>query len=295
MPPKKDSVFLSQISSLKKKIKDQEKLLKIYEEVLKKSNQNIEKITKDLQESLALIGSIHRQLIPTDLPKIPHFRFSYKFLPTSVGVSGDFFDIIPLRDPLKFGVLLSSCNTYAITSLFLSTVLKSSTQLREIKSSKDFMIYLADRLHDSFPKKESIHLFFGVVDRRKFTLDYCIAGDIFAGLKTTDSVSVLRSSSKILHKDFKPLFKSKTIELNSKNALILCSPGVIQKKNKKGKSFGSDQIVKFISKKSKGVLETRQNILFQVRQFGKGKVSTQDQTVLVIEVKDRILKLAKKA
>ena len=295
MSSKKDSVLLNQISSLKKRTKEQEKLLKTYEEVLKKSNKDIERITQDLQDSLALISSIHRQLIPTELPKIPHFKFSYKFLPTSIGVSGDFFDIIPLKDPLKFGVLLSSCNTYAITSLFLSTILKSSTKLKEIKSSKDFMIYLADCLHDSFPKKESIHLFFGVIDRRRFTLDYCIAGDVFAGLKTADSVSVLKPSSKILHKDFKTSFKSKTIDLNPKNALILCSPGVIQKENQKGKHFGLDQIVKSISKKSLGVLEIRQNILFKVRQFGKGKASTQDQTVLVIKVKDRILKLTKKA
>ena len=291
---KKKSASSKQVSELKKKIKIQEGLITKYKKVLEQANQNLQKITKEFEDSLSLVSNIHRQLIPTQVSKIPQFTFSYKLLPTKKGVSGDFFDIIQLTDPFKFGILLSSCNSYAITSLFLSAVLKSSKKLRDVQSPKDFMVYLADHLHKSFPKQESVHLFFGIVDRRTFQLNYCIAGDIFAAVKTQNSINRLKFSSRILHKDFKTTLKNKKIDLNPKDSLILCSPGVSNAKNETQKPFGSDQILKSIPKNPKGVLEIRQNILFRSSQFGKKESSVQDQTVLVIKVKDRVLRLAKK-
>ena len=294
MSSKKNSISLKQISGLKKKIREQDELIKTYKQVLKESNKNIEKITKDLKKSFNLIGNIHRQLIPSDLPKVPHFKLSYKFVPTTKGVSGDFFDIIQLKNSLQFGIVLSSCSTYTLTSLFLSTVLKSVEKLKEIKNSKDFVTYLYNHLHSSLLTKEFVSVFFGIIDRREFTLDYCIVGDVFSSLRRGGSVSLLKSSSPPLQADLKCSFSNKKIDLHPKDALILCSSGIVKRQNKKAESFGTSRILKSIPKKSGGVLEIRQNILFQARQFGKGTPSLQDQTLLIIEVKDRILKLAKK-
>ena len=171
------------IRFLEEKLKTKDKLLKKYRQSLQDSNTRIKKIAKDLEGSLSLVRDIHRHLLPVRLPHIPGFEFSYKFVPTRQGVSGDFFDIVKMEQSMKFSVLLSSCSTYALSSLFLSAFLKFSPKLKSHKSAKDFLLFVADKVSSSLSKKEKIHLFYGVISRSSFELDYCLVGDIFAGYK----------------------------------------------------------------------------------------------------------------
>ena len=285
--------------SLLLKIQSLEKELKQKEQAVKDSNQRVEQILTDLRESKMLIRNIHKSLLPSHLPKIPHFSFSYKLTATRIGVSGDFFDVIQLNNPLQFGVLLSSCNTYTLTSLFLSLFLKSVSALKEHSTAAGYFREIYKNLPIS--NKSSFHLFYGIVNRRDFTLDYCLKGDMFAGMRQTGHEKSSSSNFQILKtpgsdlktKDSrKKPFKSAVIELKPKDCLVLCSPGLLHRKNAKGTTFGSKNITK-AALSQKGVLATRQNILFQVDQFAGSVESLRDQTVLIMEVKDRILKLTK--
>ncbi len=286
-------VLLSKIKSLETQIKDRENLLNKYKEALNFSNNRIEKVAKNIEEGLSLISGIHKHLLPVDLPDIPYFEFSYKFLPTSNGVSGDFFDVVKIRDSLKFGIILSSCNTYAMAALFISSFLKSSQHLQDFKTSKDFVSYVSEHLSKSFSDIEKIDLFYGVIDRKHFTLDYCLIGDVFAGFKKTGGeYQILKPCSKNLAE--KESFKNETISLDAKDTFLFCSSGVKTNKNSNNEEFGVSNILKAAYKEEeKGVLGIRQNVLFQCNQFNKNIESPKDKTVLVMEVKDRILRLKK--
>ena len=318
--------LLLKIKSLEKDLKQKEKGLKKYAMALKDSNQRVEQILKDLQESKALIRNIHKSLLPSHLPKIPQFKFSYKLAATKTGVSGDFFDVIQLNDPLQFGVLLSSCSSYTLTSLFLSLFLKSVPALKEHSTAAGYL----QEIFKNFPvsQKNSIHLFYGIVNGRDFTLDYCLMGDVFAGircstpqgksnslpvkfqiLKSTKQIcestpktppfsrrrespqSELKSSNRITKKQKNHSLTGSLIELKPRDCLILCSPGILHRKNAGGGDFGAKNIIK-AALSQKGALAIRQNILFQANQFA-GKAPKRDQTLLIMEVKDRVLKLTK--
>ena len=287
------SDFLSKIKSLEAQLQDQDDLTNKYKEALSSSNHRIEQIAKNLKEGLSLIAEIHRHLLPVDLPEIPYFEFSYKFLPTSIGVSGDFFDVVKIRNSLKFGIIISSCNTYAMSALFISSFLKSSQRLHDYKTSKDFLSYVSESLSKSFSEIEKIDLFYGIIDRKTFSLDYCLVGDIFAGFKKEgQDYQILEPCSKTLRD--KKTFKNKTISLDAKDIFMFCSAGVKTNENSKKEEFGVSNILKAACEgEEKGVLGIRQNVLFQCNKFNKGIKSTKDRTVLVMEVKDRILKLTK--
>ncbi|MCY4512587.1 MAG: SpoIIE family protein phosphatase [Bdellovibrionales bacterium] len=294
-----NSSLLIKIKSLEKSLKQKEMALKKYEQTLKDSNQRVKQILTDLQEGKALIRNIHKSLLPSHLPKIPHFKFSYKFTATKTGISGDFFDVIQLNNPLQFGILLSSCSSYSLTSVFLSLFLKSVPSLKKHSKSTDYFLETFKSLSQSHT--DTFHLFYGIVNRKDFTLNYCLKGDIFAGIRkagnkkessfTTLQTLKTTSSSLKTQKPNKQSFKSQTIELNPKDCFILCSPGLLQRKNSKGTSFGENNIIKAVQKKT-GALDIRQNILFQANQFAGPVKSLRDQTVLIMEVKDRILKLS---
>ena len=297
----KNSSLILKVKSLEKELKQKEEALKKQEQALKNSNQRVEQILKDLQASKILIGNIHKSLLPTHLPKIPQFKFSYKLTATKTGVSGDFFDVIQLNDPLQFGILLSSCSSYTLTSLFLSLFLKSASALKEHSTAAGYIQEIFNNLLNK--NKNSIDLFYGIVNGRNFTLDYCLTGDVFAGLRRfipqekspslPGDFQILKSpkpSLKIKNKK-KCSFKSKVIELKPRDYLILCSPGLLHRKNSGGAEFGAKNIMK-AALSQKGALAIRQNILFQANRFAEFSAQ-RDQTLLIMEVKDRILKLTK--
>ena len=277
--------------ALEKKLREKESLLRKYQQALKDSNLRIKKATKDLKNSLSLVREIHKNLLPVRLPHIPGFELSHKFLPTEKGVSGDFFDVVKIKDSMSFGILFSSCNTYAVTSLLVSSFFKFSRDIKNYKTAKDFLDFAVQKLSSSLSKKEKIHLFYGIISRNSFELDYFLVGDIFVGHKSPEKdFYVLPPCSPRLCATNK--LKSGKLKLKAKDFLLFCSPGISQRANAKGESFGKENIIKSASQNLSGdVLEMRQNVLFACNEFAKGKASLRDCTALTVKVTGGVLKI----
>ena len=77
--------------------------------------------------------------------------------------------------------------------------------------------------------------------------------------------------------------------------MIFCTKGVFAARNLEGKEFGQDRLYRAILEyATRGVHELRNQIFFQVQKFSGGQEVPRDMTVVVVEVKDRVIKLAKK-
>ena len=300
IPKEQDTVKRSynllkqKIRSLESKIKKKDQLLKQYQKALTDSNMRITNIAKELTDSLSIIRDINKNLIPVQLPHISGFEFSYKFAPARKGVSGDFFDIIQIKDSMKFSIILSSCNTYSLTSLFLSSFLKSANNIHKYKTAKDFMSFTANKMQTNAGPHEKIHLFYGIISRSSFELDYCLAGDIFVGHKKEGGkFNTLPSCvNNLLHNKMKSPFKSSKLILGPKDTLLICSPGIRYRENKQGMHFGVQNIIDSAEKNPLAeVLEIRQNVLFACNDFGKNKVNQRDCAVLAVKTMDSALRL----
>lgn len=283
------------IKTLEDKIRKKDQLLKQYKKALTDSNSRISKISQELENSLFILRDINKNLVPVRLPSIPSFEFSHKFTPAKRGISGDFFDIIPIKNSMKFGILLSSCNSYSLSSLFLSSFLKSAPNIHKHKTAKDFVSFTAKSIQPGVHKKEQIDLFYGIISRKSFELDYCLVGNIFVGLKRNKEQfnTLAPCTDNLLQPKNKLRFKSGKLILNPKDTLLICSPGIKYRENTKGNVFGLKNIIKAAEKNTAEVLEMRQNVLFACNEFGKNSTNKRDCTVLAIKVMDKILKLKK--
>ena len=76
--------------------------------------------------------------------------------------------------------------------------------------------------------------------------------------------------------------------------MILCSPGLSKGKNSHGVEFGEENLFKAIAQNIKlPPHELRNEILFEFQQFSAGHELEKDVTLMVIEVQDKVIKLAK--
>jgi sigma-B regulation protein RsbU (phosphoserine phosphatase) len=293
-----EQMLKDKIEELQHELAHKELEAKRYRMELQKANSALEKLIVDLGQELRLANLIQKLLSPTEIPNIPGIEFSTKFVPGSKS-GGDYFDIFEHDDRLKFGIILASSSGYTMSALFLSVLMKLSGQIEARKGMEPDKVLglMAQEIVPNIQKQDTASLFYGIVDRRNYELKYCSIGHI-AGLLQIhgkEQPSWLEPSAGPLKKDFDEQPLTHTIPLGSRDRLILCTEGVPMAQDPEGNGFGRDGLLKAVIRAPRsGVHELRNEILYQAEQFSRLNEPLRDQTVLVTEVKDRVIKLAKK-
>lgn len=293
----------SEIESLKMRIKELEDDLQskhndlsIYRSELIKANQILQDMIVQTQSQLSWAMKIQHRLVPTAFPNISGFEFSTKFL-ASTKSGGDYFDIFEHRDKMRFGILMSSSSGFGMSSLFLSIVLKLSMEMEEAKGKNPSKVLeqIKQEFSQEINTKDSSHVFYGVMDKRTYEFTYSAAGDLVLlhYSKNSGQLSALEHMENPVSVSSQGVFDQFKLALNSKDKIILCSPGFLKLTNIDGDIFGYDQLVSAVKNKiDLDVHELRNEIFFRAEQFTKGVPYPRDLTVVVMEVKDRVIKLA---
>lgn len=279
-----------EINRLKAMLKAKDQELHLYKQELLKFSHQLDQVLIQISSDVELLKKIQKVVTPTELPQIPGFEFSRKFVYGS-RYGGDYFDIFEHEDRMKFGVLLSSSSGYAMSALFLSLILKVSHLLEAKKglSPDKVLQQIGAELKTMANTKDETQAFYGVVDRRDLTLNFCAVGRIKGFLQTTQPfLQMISSESSALGPSSEPIFKSVQVELEPKSRLLLVSDGVLE-------VLTTDQISQCLQKlgPQAQVHDVRNEILFQCQLQSGSETPLRDQTVVVIEVKDRVIKLAK--
>lgn len=269
-------------------MKDQELLL--YKQELLKFSHQLDNVMIQIAGDVDLLKKIQKVLTPTEIPNISGFEFSRKFVYGS-RYGGDYFDIFEHEDKLKFGILLSSSSGYAMSALFLSLILKV-THLMEAKKGlapEKVLEQIGTELKSTAATKDETQTFYGVIDRRDLTLNFCAVGRIKGFLQSPGKpLQLISSDSAALGSTTSPVFKSASVELEPKSRVVLLSDGILE-------VLSTDQISQCLQTlgNSSQVHDVRNEILLKCQLVSGLDIPLRDQTVVVIEVKDRVIKLAK--
>ncbi|AZZ35766.1 sigmaB regulation protein RsbU [Bdellovibrio sp. qaytius] len=269
-------------------MKDQELLL--YKQELLKFSHQLDNVMIQISGDVELLKKVQKVLTPTEIPNIPGFEFSRKFVYGS-RYGGDYFDIFEHEDKLKFGVLLSTSSGYAMSALFLSLVLKVS-HLMEAKrglAPEKVLEQIGTELKSTATTADETHCFYGVIDRRDLTLNFCAVGRIKGFLQIPGRpLQMISSDSEALGSMTSPDFTSARVELEPKSRVVLLSNGILE-------VLSTDQISQCLLTlgNSSEVHDVRNEILLKCQLVSGADIPLRDQTVVVIEVKDRVIKLAK--
>lgn len=287
----------SRIRELEIELGERERDLAVFRDELAKANSQLEKFIKQISQELKMASLIQKTLVPTEFPNIPGFEFSTKFVPSPLS-GGDYFDIFEHEDKFRFGIVLANSSGYSMSALFLSVLLKMTGQLEARKGTPPDRILgmMARELVPTVQTADQANVFYGVVDRRSFELTYSGAGRIIVLLFSygNGKLQRLEWDAESFNQGFRSELKSSTISLGPRDRVILCSEGAIRALNSKGEAFGEERLYKAILAAPRlGVHDLRNEIFYQIERFTSDRELPQDVTVVVTEVKDRVIKLAK--
>ena len=293
-------------------VQEKEQALEEYREIIEQSNKLMKEVMDKLSFELKMAHQIHRILLPVDLPVVANCEFSFKFRPAQIkGDSKDFYEVLPHLNKKSFSVIMSSCSSHALSALLFSARLKMMSRGEGVSQLKphEFVIRLTEEVNSDAshmsstsgmqmpdPLKEKVALFYAFIDQKTYQMFYCLIGDIVALVQyaETGEIEVIKASAHSLEgKEVKQL-KTSIVALNGKDRLILCSPGVLRCPSPSGDIYSLSALKQAVQNKNlSSVHEVRNKILYELESFAQGRPSERDQSVLVMEVKSRILKLAK--
>ncbi len=290
------------VNQLKKRIRELEEEVQHREEDLSRfraelvtANGQLEHLINQVQRELKMAQSIYRSLVPTEFPHISGFEFSTKFVPSMIS-GGDYFDIFEHQDRMRFGVVLSSASGHSLSALLLSVLIKMAGQMegRKTQSPDKVVKALESELIEHFEDSSQLDLFYAVVDRRKYVLNFVRVGEVMVFHQLDDgSLRILGEKNPSIKKGQIFTGQTEQVALSPRDRLVVVSPGCVRAQNLKGEAFGWERVSQSIkSSPQRGVHELRQNLLFEIEKFSEGSELKRDLTILAIEVKDKVIKLA---
>lgn len=293
----KENELLKKIAELEAEVSQKDQDLKIYQKELSSANRELERLIVQVNDQLRQSYKIQKFLVPTEFPNIPGFEFSTKFSSSSVS-GGDYFDIFEHQDKMRFGLFLSSASGYGMSALFLSVLMKMAYEIEDTKSKNPGLVLqdIFDEMVEQTQDNDQSSIFYGVFDRRKFQMTYCNVGQPLAIHFRSDNGKI-----ELLGGGQKPFQRTQTVDdydlgnrvvdLNPKDKLIFCSSGFLALKDQGGRPWGFDEILSIIKQNvNKDVHQLRNEIFYQASRFSQEQ--PKDLTVIVAEVKERIMKLA---
>lgn len=296
MPSEKE--LLQKIADLENEVRDRENDLSRFREQLLKANVRLEKLMDTMAQELKLAHLLQRSLVPTEIPHINGFEFSNKFIPSVVS-GGDYFDIFEHEDRFRFGIMVSSSSGHSMSALILGVLLKMTSQIEARKGSDPHIVMASmfEQIKEGLQGDDKADVFYSLIDRRNYELKFVKVGTmvVLHQAHASGEVTILDSGAlppMALGSVFPK--ESKSVFLNPRDRMIICTRGVIETKNLAGEPYGFERVTRsLISGPKQGVHELRNHLLFEVQKFAQGQDLQRDHTVLVIEVRDKVIKLAK--
>ena len=289
--------LLERIQELEEEVRERQVDLKRFREELGKANQRLEAMIERLNQEVKLAHVIQKILVPTEFPHISGFEFSTKFFPSHIS-GGDYFDIFEHEDRFRFGVIVSSASGHAMSALLLGVLLKMTGQLEAKRGSDPHQVLkgMHEQLVAHMSPEDQADVFYALVDRRSYEMRFVRAGKVIVLHQNAVNGQVQTLDAEVgpLNSGFVSPAQSEALSLGPRDRLVICSRGLSEARNAKNESYGMERVTRsLLSGPKRGVHELRNHILYEVHKFAQGTEPIRDQTLLVLEVKDKVIKLAK--
>ena len=197
-----------------------------------------------------------------------------------------------LREELNVGDFTHTSRPHFLRDIKTDTSSGYDSSLLEINKLKSSKKGTQNReLKNLTTPLYKISFFYALINQKTYQLLYALTGGIVALIYYTEREEIKKLKPSAGSLEIRG--KTQSVDLNARDRLIVLSPGVFQTRSLEGKQYTLSKIKKILKEeKASSVHEIRNRIFYDLKAFSKGRPSESDQSVLVMEVKQRILKLA---
>jgi serine phosphatase RsbU (regulator of sigma subunit) len=242
----------------------------------------LQKVGQEIQ----IAGQIQASFLPNEFPNIPGWQLSVTLEPAG-GLSGDFFDFIPLSRG-RLGIVIADVADKGLGAALYMALSRTliRTYALEYHSRPDIVFSETnERVISDARASLFITAFYGVLDPTAGTLTYCNAGHnppLLIGPQRAEPLSLDRTGMPIgIETDSS--WARQTIEFLPGDVLVLYTDGVTDAQNSEGAYFTDERLMQALPRGlESNVFEIQAGILASVREFIGAAPQYDDITLMVL-------------
>jgi len=202
-------------------------------------------------EHLRTASAIQQHLLPQLEPKLAGFDIS-GLLESSMSISGDFYDFIPLEDN-RLGIVIADVRGKGIPAALLMVMIRTSLRLvcREDISPSSVLKRVNDLLVIDTAPDFFATIVYGILDPKSMTFTYSNAGHCYPMLLRGEKIEELQTGGMILGCFGFAEFETETIELESGNKILFYTDGLTEAEfEAAGEFYGEERLEQVFKKNS---------------------------------------------
>ena len=244
----------------------------------------LEKVSQEIK----LAGQIQASFLPNQFPNIPGWQLAVTLEPAG-GLSGDFFDLIPLSRG-RLGIVIADVADKGLGAALYMALCRTliRTYAFEYHSRPDLVLSEAnERILADARANLFITLFYGVLDPHESILTYCNAGHNPPFLSSTQNGSKLFALARTgmpIGIEEEATWERKKISFNPGDKLILYTDGVTEAQNDAGELYNEKLLIEtIVQRENANAFELQEDILSSIKNFTQGAPQYDDITLMILE------------
>ncbi len=201
-----------------------------------------------LEADLELAGRVQRELLPCCFPELPKIDIAIHAESARV-VGGDYYDFFVNKDGAQ-GFVIADVMGKGLPASLLMANLQAS--LRILGPQYQSPHHILNRLNELFRNNLTlirfISIFIGIIDTQSQILTFSNAGHHPPILWNNNkgNIQLLEPTGPAIGLTHDGSFQSSTIDLGSKDLILLYTDGLIELRNEEGLEFGEKRLVNFV-------------------------------------------------
>lgn len=201
-----------------------------------------------IEQELRVARLIQQTLLPKDLPAIPGWRLSARYLPARE-VGGDFYDFLYFEDG-RLGLVIGDVTDKGVpAALVMATtrsVLRSVAQ--RLIAPSQVLERVNDSIYEDIPPKMFVTCLYAVLDPATGRLQYANAGHDLPYRRYNGGVSELRATGMPLGLMPGMSYEEKETQLAPGESILFYSDGIVEAHNVEGSMFSFPHLMELVGK-----------------------------------------------
>jgi serine phosphatase RsbU (regulator of sigma subunit) len=238
-----------------------------------------------LEKQVQMAAEVQHRMIPQTPPTLPGLDLAAVYVPC-YELGGDFYDFIPLPGD-NIGLAVADVAGKGVPASLIMASVRAA-----LRAQVDNVYYLYEvirrinlMLYRDTTNSEFVTLFYGVLDARNKRFTYCNAGHPPGLVLREGQILELDSENMVLGIEPDEQYTQSTIDLRSKDILLLYTDGLTDAMNFKNETFGKARLREAFLRGGATAEQVTQDILWEIRKFVGIAEPTDDITMVVVRVK----------
>ncbi len=238
-----------------------------------------------LQQELRAAGAIQQNLLPSVSPTVSGFDIAGRTIPAKE-TGGDYYDFIEINRR-KTAIALADVVGKGLTAALIMSNVQPTlySQIMTTGSVEECMEKTNQLLSARMETGKYVTMFYGVIDAKEKSFNYCNAGHNPPVLIRSDGqVEMLESTGTVLGMFGGMKYEAKKLNFASGDLLAVFSDGITEAQGQTGLRFEETRLIELLNKNKERTADyIIQSIFYSVKNFQEQKSQSDDMTLVVIK------------